>query len=161
MANGGASERDTGGRADAQHGFLLKTILVDVDHLVDCLVVFDFVAMHDVEHIGVLLLQLAGWVAEENHNALLGRPRHPTVAGVVALSRMEGIRCAASVAMGIAPDLESARAITSVPKVAMVAAPQPATTLSGRQLGAPSPFSPRVSCRGSPPSVGTSQIAPR
>ena len=52
------------------------------------------------------------------------------------LSRMEGIRCAASVAMGIAPDLESARAITSVPKVAMVAAPQPATTLSGRQLGA-------------------------
>jgi hypothetical protein len=35
---------------------------------------------------------LAGWFAEENHNALLAKPRHPTVAGVVALSRMEGIR---------------------------------------------------------------------
>jgi 2-methylaconitate cis-trans-isomerase PrpF len=52
------------------------------------------------------------------------------------LSHMEGIRCAASVAMGIAPDLERARTITSVPKVAMVAAPRPANTLSGRQLGA-------------------------
>lgn len=36
--------------------------------------------------------QLAQWFAEENHNALLVKPRHPTIAGVVALSRMEGIR---------------------------------------------------------------------
>lgn len=36
--------------------------------------------------------QLAQWFAEENHHALLARPRHPTVAGVVQLSRMEGIR---------------------------------------------------------------------
>jgi hypothetical protein len=35
--------------------------------------------------------QLATWFAEENHSALLARPRHPTVGGVVALSRMEGI----------------------------------------------------------------------
>ncbi len=36
--------------------------------------------------------ELAAWFAEENHAALLAKPRHPTVAGVVALSRMEGIR---------------------------------------------------------------------
>lgn len=36
--------------------------------------------------------QLALWFAEENHQALLARPRHPTVAGVVQLSRMLGIR---------------------------------------------------------------------
>jgi len=51
------------------------------------------------------------------------------------LTRMEAIRCAASVAMGIAPDLAAAGAIPSVPKVAMVAAPRQAPTLSGRQLG--------------------------
>lgn len=62
----------------------------------------------------------------------------PTVLDTDAtfLSHMEAIRCAASVAMGIAPDLDSAGKITSVPKVAMVAAPRPAATLSGRQLGA-------------------------
>ena len=51
------------------------------------------------------------------------------------LARMEDIRCAASVAMGIASDLSSARTIPSVPKVAIVAAPRPTPTLSGRQLG--------------------------
>ncbi|HEX7128163.1 MAG TPA: PrpF domain-containing protein [Thermodesulfobacteriota bacterium] len=50
------------------------------------------------------------------------------------MARLEAIRCAASVAMGLAPDPERARAIPSVPKVAMVAAPRPATTLSGRTL---------------------------
>lgn len=50
------------------------------------------------------------------------------------LARMEAIRCAASVAMGIAPDLDSARNIPSVPKVAIVAAPRPYSTLSGRKL---------------------------
>lgn len=53
----------------------------------------------------------------------------------VFLSHMEAIRCAASIAMGIAPDVESARTTTSVPKVAMVAAPRTAETLSGRQHG--------------------------
>jgi 2-methylaconitate isomerase len=62
----------------------------------------------------------------------------PTVLDTDAtfLSHMEAIRCTASVAMGIAPDLDSASKITSVPKVAIVAAPRAATTLSGRQLGA-------------------------
>jgi hypothetical protein len=41
---------------------------------------------------GATAQQLATWFAEENHNALLSKPRHPTVAGVIALSRMEGIR---------------------------------------------------------------------
>lgn len=35
--------------------------------------------------------QLATWFAEENHKALQAKPRHPTVGGVVALSRMAGI----------------------------------------------------------------------
>jgi 2-methylaconitate cis-trans-isomerase PrpF len=50
------------------------------------------------------------------------------------LDRMEAIRCAASLAMGIAPDLESARATPSVPKVAIVAGPQRSNTLSGRTM---------------------------
>lgn len=35
--------------------------------------------------------QVAGWFSEENHKALQARPRHPTVGGVVELSRMTGI----------------------------------------------------------------------
>ncbi|MCB1548067.1 MAG: PrpF family protein, partial [Hyphomicrobiaceae bacterium] len=50
------------------------------------------------------------------------------------LDRLERIRCAASVAMGIAPNLEKAAAIPSIPKVAMVAPPAKAGTLSGRVL---------------------------
>ncbi|MCC7272223.1 MAG: PrpF family protein [Alphaproteobacteria bacterium] len=53
------------------------------------------------------------------------------------LARMEAIRCAASVAMGIAPDAAAAARIPSVPKVAMIAAPRETSTLSGRVLGAP------------------------
>lgn len=52
------------------------------------------------------------------------------------LQRMEAIRCAASVAMGIAPDLTAAAKIPSVPKVAMVAAPTAMPTLSGRVIAA-------------------------
>ena len=52
------------------------------------------------------------------------------------LAALEAIRQAASVAMGIAPDLAAAARIASVPKVAMVAAPKPAATLSGRSLAA-------------------------
>lgn len=52
------------------------------------------------------------------------------------LAALEEIRCAASVAMGLAPDLAAARLLPSVPKVAMVSAPAPAPTLSGRQLAA-------------------------
>jgi len=52
------------------------------------------------------------------------------------LDVMEGIRRAASVSMGIAPDLATAASIPSVPKVAMVCGPRPARTLSGRTLAA-------------------------
>jgi 2-methylaconitate isomerase len=52
------------------------------------------------------------------------------------LTRMEDIRCAASVAMGIAADREQARRLTGIPKVAMVCAPRAGRTLSGRELGA-------------------------
>lgn len=51
------------------------------------------------------------------------------------LTRMEAIRRAGSVRMGIAPDLEAAGRITSVPKVAIVCPPREAATLSGRSLG--------------------------
>jgi 2-methylaconitate cis-trans-isomerase PrpF len=50
------------------------------------------------------------------------------------LARMEEIRCRASVAMGIAGDHESARRMTGLPKVAMVAPPTTGRTLSGREL---------------------------
>lgn len=52
------------------------------------------------------------------------------------LARMEAIRQAASVAMGLAADLAAARQLASIPKVAVVAAPQDAPTLSGRVLAA-------------------------
>lgn len=52
------------------------------------------------------------------------------------LRRMEAVRIAASVAMGIAPDAVSAARVPSVPKVAMVSAPRAMSTLSGRRLGA-------------------------
>lgn len=52
------------------------------------------------------------------------------------LETMESIRRAASVRMGLAADLDGAARIASVPKVAMVTAPQAAPTLSGRRLAA-------------------------
>lgn len=52
----------------------------------------------------------------------------------VFLERMEAIRCAASVAMGLAPDVAAAAKIPSVPKVAMIVPPRQMTTLSGRTL---------------------------
>jgi 2-methylaconitate cis-trans-isomerase PrpF len=52
------------------------------------------------------------------------------------LATMEEIRLAASVAMGLAPDLAAAARIPSIPKVAMLAAPREAPTLSGRTLAA-------------------------
>jgi len=52
------------------------------------------------------------------------------------LKRMEDIRCVASVAMGIAGDLEQARRMTGIPKVAMVSGPRTGRTLSGRELAA-------------------------
>lgn len=52
------------------------------------------------------------------------------------LARMEAIRCAASVAMGLAPDVQRAGAIGSVPKVAMVTSPCEVPTLSGGTLAA-------------------------
>jgi len=50
------------------------------------------------------------------------------------LERMEAIRCAASVAMDLAPDVAAAAKIPSVPKVAMIVAPRQMTTLSGQRL---------------------------
>ena len=50
------------------------------------------------------------------------------------LGQLEAIRQAASVAMGLAPDLERAAKIAGVPKVAIVSQPRAAATLSGRQL---------------------------
>ncbi len=55
------------------------------------------------------------------------------------LDRMEAIRRAASVAMGLASSPEQAAGIPSVPKVAMIAAPAAAPTLSGNVL-APDDF---------------------
>lgn len=52
------------------------------------------------------------------------------------LERMEAIRNAASVAMGIAVDPDQARRMTGIPKVAMVSGPRAGRTLSGRELTA-------------------------
>jgi 2-methylaconitate cis-trans-isomerase PrpF len=52
------------------------------------------------------------------------------------LDRMERIRCAASVRMGLAPDLAAAGRLASIPKVAMVCAPRRAPLLSGATLEA-------------------------
>lgn len=52
------------------------------------------------------------------------------------LARMEEIRRAASVAMGIAPDIRAAATIASIPKIAIVCRRGEARTLSGRVLAA-------------------------
>jgi 2-methylaconitate cis-trans-isomerase PrpF len=60
-------------------------------------------------------------------------------ADALCLQRLESIRRAASVAMGIAGSEAEAAAIPSIPKVAMISPPQTAPTLSGRTL-APEDF---------------------
>ena len=50
------------------------------------------------------------------------------------LNRLELIRVAASVAMGLAPDPAAVARLGSIPKVAMVAAAQPTVTLAGQGL---------------------------
>ncbi|MEY3005292.1 MAG: hypothetical protein RLZZ491_2468 [Pseudomonadota bacterium] len=50
------------------------------------------------------------------------------------LHKLESIRRAASVAMGLARDIDHAGQIPSIPKVAMICPPQAAPTLSGRRL---------------------------
>ena len=50
------------------------------------------------------------------------------------LDKLEKIRCAASVAMGLSADPAAARLILAAPRVCMVSGPQAATTLSGRRL---------------------------
>lgn len=57
-------------------------------------------------------------------------------ADTICLKRLEAIRRAASVAMGIAATEADADAIPSIPKVAMIARPQVANTLSNRKLTA-------------------------
>ncbi|MGD9507093.1 MAG: 2-methylaconitate cis-trans isomerase PrpF family protein [Geminicoccaceae bacterium] len=51
------------------------------------------------------------------------------------LARLERLRRHASIVMGIAADLDAAAATVSIPKIAIVAAPQPCSALSGRRLG--------------------------
>jgi len=55
-------------------------------------------------------------------------------ADAALLARFQAVRQAASVAMGLAQDLEDAAHIKSVPKVAMVTTPRAATTLAGAKL---------------------------
>ncbi|MCX7378897.1 MAG: PrpF family protein [Alphaproteobacteria bacterium] len=52
------------------------------------------------------------------------------------LETLEALRRAASVRMGLAPSLEAAARITSIPKLGLLAAPQETTLLSGRTLAA-------------------------
>ena len=52
------------------------------------------------------------------------------------LAKLEAVRCHASVTMGLAATSEEAAGIPSVPKVALVAAPAAAPTLTGRELAA-------------------------
>lgn len=54
------------------------------------------------------------------------------------LERMEHIRAAASVRMGLAPDLAAAGRLASIPKVAMVAPPADALLISGEKAAAAS-----------------------
>ena len=54
----------------------------------------------------------------------------------VLLGRMEQIRLAASVAMGIAPDTSAAAQLLGAPRVAMLAGPLSFATLSGRPVEA-------------------------
>lgn len=51
------------------------------------------------------------------------------------LARMEAIRQAASVAMGLSPNAAAAAALTGIPKVAMLFAPHSVRTLAGETLG--------------------------
>lgn len=68
-------------------------------------------------------------VTATEHPEDLERDRH-------FLDRMEAVRLAASVAMGIAPDLAAAAKIPSVPKVAVVAPPADQPLLDGAVLPA-------------------------
>lgn len=52
------------------------------------------------------------------------------------LAAIEAIRCAASVRMGLSPNIEAAGKLGSIPKVAMICAPRDAPTLTGRVLKA-------------------------
>lgn len=51
------------------------------------------------------------------------------------MARLQAIRCAASVAMGIAPDEASAAQIISIPKIAMIGPPVDSAALDGRAIG--------------------------
>ena len=50
------------------------------------------------------------------------------------LNRMEAIRCAGSVAMGLTIDLAAAQAMPSIPKVAMITASKDSITLEGKTI---------------------------
>ena len=57
-------------------------------------------------------------------------------ADIAFIATMEAIRLAASVHMGLAADIDAARRMPAIPKVAIVAAPADAPSLSGRRLRA-------------------------
>jgi 2-methylaconitate cis-trans-isomerase PrpF len=66
------------------------------------------------------------------------------------LKVMEAIRRAGSVAMGMAPDLDAAGRLASIPKVAMLASPQDAPTLSGTLAAADHDLAVRMISVGQP-----------
>ncbi len=53
----------------------------------------------------------------------------------VFMTRMEALRCAASIAMGIGADVTHAGKLMSIPKIAMLSRPDSTRTLSGTVLG--------------------------
>ena len=55
--------------------------------------------------------------------------------------KLDATRAAASVAMGIAPSIEAASTVASIPKVALISPPTRFNTLSGRALGGFAGFS--------------------
>ena len=57
-------------------------------------------------------------------------------ANVALKARLEDIRCAASVAMGLTPDLQAAAALIALPKITALFSMVDAPTLTGRRLGA-------------------------
>ncbi len=57
-------------------------------------------------------------------------------ANAAVMAKLAAIRCAASVAMGIAPDLDAARAIPSVPFIGFVSPPAGFATLAGETVPA-------------------------
>lgn len=76
-----------------------------------------FVAANDLNKTGI------------EHPEMLGRD-------VEFMAKMENIRCAGAVAMGLAADLATAKALPSIPKVAIISKPARMETLAGQSVTA-------------------------